>query len=302
MHAGAMSLKSGDKRGLAGLRKGVGKVINASRFTREAKVDPQREALMVFFKATGGTKSYPNSWKNKTNWGKAFADLDKWYGVRCDAEGNVTHLCLSNNQLRLQGPDAELPLGVFDQLPKLRVLDLRANRLRGRIPVDLASCTELEQLSLFNNPGLKPPAKAPLDKRLGMHYREDDYITELEKDGTRVVPKVSEFITCLKRKNAYKHLEPPAPPPEDDSAAADGDGDGDDGEAGEGDDGAAATPKGLKGKLMSCLGKGRKTESIADAKIIPDTPRDEEPEAHPEAPSQPAPDVDENAPNEAAAG
>ena len=44
---------------------------------------------------------------------------------------------------------------------------------------------------------------------------------------------------------------------------------------------------------MSCLGKGRKTESIVDAKIIPDTPRDEEPEAHPEA----QPDVDENAPN-----
>ena len=266
-----LSLKSSDKRGLAGLKKGVGKVINASRFTREAKVDPQREALLVFFRATGGAKSYPNSWRNKTNWGKAFADLDKWYGVRCDAEGNVTHLCLSNNQLRLQSPDAELPLGVFDQLPKLRVLDLRANRLRGRVPADLAGCVELEQLSLFNNPGLKPPAKAPLDKRLGMHYREDDYITELEKDGSRVVPKVSEFLACLRRKNAYKHLEPPAPP-EDDQATADGDGD--DGEPAEGDD--AAAPKGLKGKLMSCLGK--RSESIVDAKIIPDSPRDEEPD------------------------
>ena len=41
-----------------------------------------------------------------------------------------------------------------------------------------------------------------------------------------------------------------------------------------GDD--AAAPKGLKAKLMSCLGK--RSESIVDAKIIPDSPRDEEPD------------------------
>ena len=90
----------------------------------------------------------------------------------------VTELRLGCNHLRSYGE--ELPLGIFEKLPHLEVLDLRANRLEGKIPIDLALCTKLRVLSLQANPGLIAPRNAPLDVELGMCYRDDDFFAAVQ--------------------------------------------------------------------------------------------------------------------------
>ena len=154
-------------RGLARFKKVGNKVKTLMTITMEAAEEPQREALLDFFSVTGGLKSHPNGWRNKTNWKKPFSDLNTWYGITTDREGNVTEIRLSFNHLRMAA-GSELPLGIFERLPHLEVLDLRANRLQGRIPLDLAMCTKLRLLSLRSNPDLLPPRRAPMDEKLGM--------------------------------------------------------------------------------------------------------------------------------------
>ena len=78
-------------RGLARFKKFGNKVKTLMTITMETAEEPQREALLDFFAATGGLKSYPNGWRNKTNWKKPFSDLNTWYGVTTDADGNVTN-------------------------------------------------------------------------------------------------------------------------------------------------------------------------------------------------------------------
>jgi hypothetical protein len=53
----------------------------------------ERQVLMELFHATGGSR-----WTKKENWGTG-RPLGTWRGVKVDADGRVTHLQLSTNQL-----------------------------------------------------------------------------------------------------------------------------------------------------------------------------------------------------------
>ena len=181
------------------LKKAIVLVKNTMVITHEEEKDPQREALNELYKVTGGLKSHPGGWKRKDNWGRAALPLKSWYGVTVDEEGRVTKLLLSSNHLRME-PDTELPMGLFPRLPHLVDLDLRGNRLRGRVPPDLAFCTQLQRLALFNNPNLKGPRNAPVDKSLGMAYREThDFVAD--------APTVTEFFKYLVKRSAYRDFE-----------------------------------------------------------------------------------------------
>ncbi len=98
-----------------------------------------RAALMALYQATGGA-----NWTVNTNWGSS-APLGAWHGVTVSAQGRVTHLSLSANNLIGGLPDE---LGDLDALT---YLSLEGNRLRGPIPAALGDLAALESLALGGN-------------------------------------------------------------------------------------------------------------------------------------------------------
>lgn len=98
-----------------------------------------REALVAFYKATGG-----ENWKNRTNWCSE-KPLKDWFGVTVDNDGRVSGLDLSKNQLTGSIP-AELAL-----LTNLKGLWLDKNQLTGSIPVELALLANMGAISLSEN-------------------------------------------------------------------------------------------------------------------------------------------------------
>ena len=83
-----------------------------------------KEALIALYNSTGGS-----GWTSNLNWNSAL-DLDMWYGVD-GVDGRVVWLELPGNNLRGTVP-AQLAT-----LTELRYLDLRDNQLRGAIPPEL---------------------------------------------------------------------------------------------------------------------------------------------------------------------
>ena len=113
---------------------------------------PQREALEALYDATDG----PN-WTYSTNW-KTPAPLADWEGVvATDADGNVTELYLSGNQL--SGP---LP-AALGNLSQLEFLNLDTNQLSGPLPAALGNLSQLEFLYLDTNQ-LSGPLPAALGR------------------------------------------------------------------------------------------------------------------------------------------
>ena len=98
-----------------------------------------RAVLMAFYDATGGA-----NWTVNRNWGSS-APLGAWHGVTVSAQGRVTHLSLSANNLIGGLPDE---LGDLDALT---YLSLEGNRLRGPIPSALGDLAALESLALGGN-------------------------------------------------------------------------------------------------------------------------------------------------------
>ena len=100
-----------------------------------------RQALIAFFNATGGAKT----WRSSKNW---LSDelLHEWYGVDVDGkQDRVVGLSLSSNQLTGSIP-AEL-----GNLSSLVVLSLSSNQLTGSIPAELGNLSSLRGLYLSNN-------------------------------------------------------------------------------------------------------------------------------------------------------
>ena len=105
----------------------------------QGTVATDRAALVALYNATGGA-----DWTNNTNW-LSNEPLSSWYGVTTDANGRVASINLSNNNLRGTIP-AEL-----GSLTNLVYLYLRQNMLSGEIPAELGSLTNLQVLNLYDN-------------------------------------------------------------------------------------------------------------------------------------------------------
>ena len=100
---------------------------------------PDREALEALYNATGGA-----NWTNKTNW-LTNAPVGQWYGVTTDGSGRVAELNFTRNQLKGQIPPE------LASLTNLKVLAFGGNQLTGPIPTWLGGLTNLEELYLWEN-------------------------------------------------------------------------------------------------------------------------------------------------------
>jgi hypothetical protein len=100
---------------------------------------PDREALVAFYNATGGT-----GWTDNTNW-LSDSPIGEWYGVATDETGRVTDLVLTGNKLTGQLPEA------LGDLSNMEGLYLNSNNLKGGLPPELGSLSKLLELELSDN-------------------------------------------------------------------------------------------------------------------------------------------------------
>ena len=101
--------------------------------------EQDRAVLVAFYKAANGF-----GWKHKLNW-LSNRPIGLWHGVTTDASGRLTRLELREN--RLSGRVSP-ELG---SLGNLRLLDLSHNRLSGPIPAELGHLGNLRALYLHGN-------------------------------------------------------------------------------------------------------------------------------------------------------
>ena len=138
------SITGVDDSGLVqGVGEGIATITAASGAAEGASrievVNPDREALIALYRATGGP-----DWRNSENW-LSNAPLRRWYGVDVDRRGRVVQLWLAHNNLA--GP---LPLELGN-LSALGALRLPGNSLTGPIPPELESLSDLQYLYLGQN-------------------------------------------------------------------------------------------------------------------------------------------------------
>lgn len=128
--------------------------------------EDDRTALVQLFESCGGA-----SWTVRTGWA-GDGPLSSWHGVSTDADGRVTELELSSNNVsgtaqaladavtrlprlaQLWLSDNRLtdtPPAALARMPALRVLDLGRNRLSGALPGDFAANAALTWLDTSEN-------------------------------------------------------------------------------------------------------------------------------------------------------
>lgn len=115
--------------------------------THNVTKEKERNALIAIYNALGG-----ENWTNNTNWCSE-QPVDEWYGVDTDADGYVTNLDLSSNNLQGEIP-AEI--GDFSRLNRLNLAkaeedEALPNNITGTIPEEICKLTSLEWLYLSNN-------------------------------------------------------------------------------------------------------------------------------------------------------
>ena len=153
------------------LRSPTGHLTNLSTSTTDRNCDRtdlvtpeiERAALVALYNATDGT-----NWAQSENW-LSGRPVGEWYGVTTEADGRVTGLELSNNELSGEIPpelgklanltslslaynalSGEIPPEV-GKLVNLTSLDLSWNRLSGSIPSELVNLHKLSVLYLAGN-------------------------------------------------------------------------------------------------------------------------------------------------------
>lgn len=94
------------------------------------------QILEKFYYYTGG----PN-WVNQSNWLRDDVSICNWYGVECNAVGQVTSISLENNQL------SGTPHSSIFALPSLQRLDLRYNPIKFNF-TGIGAATQLTSLFL----------------------------------------------------------------------------------------------------------------------------------------------------------
>ena len=105
----------------------------------EVAIATDKAVLVVLYNATDG-----DNWTNNTHW-LSDQPLGQWHGVTTDADGRVTELILSENQLSGAIPAA------LGNMPNLEWLRLDSNQLSGAIPAALGNMPNLEWLYLGSN-------------------------------------------------------------------------------------------------------------------------------------------------------
>ena len=117
-----------------------------------------RAALVALHEATDG-----DNWSDDTNW-LSGGPLSTWHGVITDASGRVTMLYLDDNNLR-----GEIP-SELASLTELTGLLLARNALTGEIPAALADLRNLTHLSLSANDlrGEVPPGLGSLPRLVSL--------------------------------------------------------------------------------------------------------------------------------------
>ena len=108
------------------------------RVFREGTPESDRAALMALYDSAGGP-----GWTDNTNWG-SMEPLYMWFGVTLLGNDRVAELNLAGNNLR-----GTLPADL-GSLTELNVLDLSGNQLRGQIP-DVRGLSILTTLNLGDN-------------------------------------------------------------------------------------------------------------------------------------------------------
>ena len=112
--------------------------------------EQDRKALEALYNATDGA-----NWTDSTNW-LSDESVGEWHGVTANADGRVTDLLLSDNNLAGAIPPE---LGDLDGLKRV---DLYDNSLTGKIPEELGKLTNLKALNLSGN-----DLSGPIPEELG---------------------------------------------------------------------------------------------------------------------------------------
>jgi len=123
----------------------------------------QRYSLMTIYYSLNGI-----SWTNNNKWGTSSTECN-WFGIKCDADGNISELDLQNNALNgVIPPEIELLANIetidlssnsisgaivenITALDSLNMLNLASNQITGAIPNEFSALSSLETLIVYNN-------------------------------------------------------------------------------------------------------------------------------------------------------